>query len=231
MQNAPMTHALPQNAQLLFVPSGVSQPSVCLLPLQSWKPVWHAPLQEPEPHVGVGMWFGEHVVPHPPQLLGSALRLTSHPLFCLLPSQSWKPVAQVPLQTLELHVGVGMLLGEHVVPHPPQLLGLLVGLTSQPSFDCPLQFMYGGVHEPMVHWLLTQAGVPFCVVHALLQAPQLFTLLATLTSQPSLVCPLQFKKPGLHEPMVHWLLTQAGVPFAVLHTLLQAPQLFTLLTT
>jgi hypothetical protein len=193
--------------------------------------VAQVPLQTPEPHVGVGMWLGEHVVPHPPQLLGLVVMLISQPFACLLPSQSWKPVAQVPLQTPEPHVGVGMLLGEQVKPHEPQLPGLVALSTSQPSIDCALQFKYGGVHEPMVHWLLTQAGVPFCVVHALLQAPQLFTLLVTLTSQPSLVCPLQFKNPALHEPTVHWLLTHAGVPFAVLHTLLQAPQLFTLLAT
>jgi hypothetical protein len=88
MQNAPMTHALPQNAQLLGVPSWVSQPSVCLLPLQSWKPVAHAPLQEPEPHVGAGMWLIEHTVPQPPQLFGSVPRLISQPFACLLPSQS-----------------------------------------------------------------------------------------------------------------------------------------------
>jgi hypothetical protein len=50
----------------------ISQPSACLLALQSAKPAAQVPLQTPEPHVGTGMWLDEQTIPHELQLLGSA---------------------------------------------------------------------------------------------------------------------------------------------------------------
>jgi hypothetical protein len=130
----------PQPPQLLVLLAMLtSQPSVCLLLLQSRKPPAQIPLQTPPLHSGVGTWLVEQTVPHPPQLAGLVATLTSQPSTCLLPLQSRKPVAQAPLQTPPLHVVVGMLLGEQTVPHPPQFAGLVATLTSQPSFVCALQ--------------------------------------------------------------------------------------------
>ena len=49
-----------------------SQPSFCLLPLQSANPAPQFPLQTPEPQVGTGIWLDEQTIPQELQLLGSA---------------------------------------------------------------------------------------------------------------------------------------------------------------
>jgi hypothetical protein len=174
MQNAPITQAFPPAPQLLFVLRAVSQPSACLLLLQSPKPIAQAPLQRPPPQVGEGMWLLEQTRPHPPQLAGLVATLTSHPSTCLLALQSANPVAQAPLQTPPLHDVEGMLLGEQTVPHPPQLAGLVATLTSQPSIACALQLKYPGLHEATVHEPATQLEVAFGRAQTLLHAPQLF---------------------------------------------------------
>src|SRR5579883_2261888 len=55
-----------------------SQPSTCLLPLQSAKPEAQTPLQMPPPQLGV-MLFAEQVRPHVPQFWGSTERFDSQP--------------------------------------------------------------------------------------------------------------------------------------------------------
>ena len=79
--------ATPQAPQLVRVVSGVSQPSVRRLPLQSPKPVSQVPLQALAAQLGV-RWLVEHAMPHPPQWSGSMVVRTSHPSTCLLPLQS-----------------------------------------------------------------------------------------------------------------------------------------------
>ncbi|MDB6109807.1 MAG: hypothetical protein JWR69_1557, partial [Pedosphaera sp.] len=87
---------MPQPPQLLaLVAMLVSQPSVCLLPLQSAKPEAQAPLQTPLLQVGV-MWLVEQTVPQLPQLAGSELMLTSQPS-AELPLQFENPTLQVPM--------------------------------------------------------------------------------------------------------------------------------------
>ena len=71
----------------------------------------------------------------------------------------------------------------------------------------------------------TQLEVALGKTQTLLHAPQLFGSVLTLTSQPSIACPLQSKYPGLHEPTVHVPLVQMGVAFGNTQTLLHAPQL------
>jgi hypothetical protein len=61
LPTAHAVQALPHRV-LSFV-IGASQPSVCLLLLQSPQPVSHVPLQAPL-HVRVAMWLLEHAVPH-----------------------------------------------------------------------------------------------------------------------------------------------------------------------
>src|SRR6185437_3767806 len=65
----------------------VSQPSDCLLALQSAKPVAQTPLQTALPQVTVAMLSDEHVTLQPPQLLGSLAIAVSQPFDCLLLSQ------------------------------------------------------------------------------------------------------------------------------------------------
>src|SRR5579883_1685379 len=54
-----------------------SQPSTCLLPLQSAKPGLQAPAHTPLTHTTVAMLLPEQTTPQPPQLLGSLLVLIS----------------------------------------------------------------------------------------------------------------------------------------------------------
>ena len=66
----------------------ISQPSICLLPLQSAKPAVQAPLHAPPPHVREAMLFDEHAVPQAPQLFGSVAIAISQPSVSLLLLQS-----------------------------------------------------------------------------------------------------------------------------------------------
>jgi hypothetical protein len=128
----PHANAAPQPPQfVLLVRMFVSQPSVCLLLLQSLKPALHVPLQTLAAHVTVAIWFGEHTVPQAPQLLGLFARFDSHPSVCLFELQSPNPALQVPLH-VPLHVTVVMLLAEHAFPQPPQLFVSVFVLDSHP---------------------------------------------------------------------------------------------------
>jgi hypothetical protein len=111
----------------------VSQPSVCLLLLQSANPGAHVPSQIPIEHAGVMSWL-EQTTLQPPQFATSPWVFVSQPSVCLLALQSANPGAQVPVQTPAVHVGIGTLLFEHAFPHAPQLPGS--ELTSR---HCPVQ--------------------------------------------------------------------------------------------
>ncbi len=71
-------------------------------------------------------------MPQPPQLPVLVPVLISQPSVFLLLLQSAKPALQVPLHTPPLQVGEAMPLLEQTAPQPPQLLALVVVLTSQP---------------------------------------------------------------------------------------------------
>jgi hypothetical protein len=79
------------------------------------------------------------------------------------------------------------------------------------------------VHEAIVHWLLTQEGVPLATVQAVPQPPQLEALLVVFVSQPLPTLPSQLPQPVLHEieqaPREH-----AAVPLVLEHAAPQAPQ-------
>ena len=84
----------PQPPQLFASPFTLtSQPSTCLLPLQSAKPAVHAPLQTPAVHCCATL-LPEQTVPQPPQLFAELVVLTSQPL-AGLPSQFAKFAVQV----------------------------------------------------------------------------------------------------------------------------------------
>src|SRR5438876_948084 len=98
----------------------------------------------------------EQTAAQPPQLFLSLVVLTSQPSVCLLPSQSAKPEAHVPLQAPLTHATDDRLFVEQTIPQPPQLLGSLLRLVSQPS-DClsPLQsakpLLHAPLHDPPAH--------------------------------------------------------------------------------
>src|SRR3954466_4977995 len=89
---------LPHAPQLLaLLRRLISQPSACLLPLQSAKPALHVPTLHEPPAQLRAMLFCEHWVPHAPQLVTSEAVLLSQPSASLLPLQSEKPALQAPL--------------------------------------------------------------------------------------------------------------------------------------
>lgn len=123
---------MPQPPQLLvLVATFVSQPSLCLLPLQSAKPAVQAPLHTPEAQLWMAMWLLEQTVPQLPQLFGSVLTLTSQP-FAVTLSQFENPalqaaMVQVPLAQEDVALGA-----EHRLPQEPQLLTSLLRLRQVP---------------------------------------------------------------------------------------------------
>jgi hypothetical protein len=117
----------------------VSQPSVCLLLLQSAEPPLHVPLHAPDPHVRVAMWLFEQTIPQALQLSGSVRPSFSHPFVSLSVSQSRKPAVHVPLHVPSEQVLVAMLFDEQTVPQELQLSALAARFVSQPSFALWLQ--------------------------------------------------------------------------------------------
>ena len=93
---------------LVLVLTLTSQPSVCLLLLQSPKPMAQAPLHTPgAEQVRIGTFRVEQATAQPPQFVGSVKRLVSQPSVSLLLLQSAKPTLQPPLQTPLAQVGLG----------------------------------------------------------------------------------------------------------------------------
>jgi hypothetical protein len=149
-------HRRPQAPQ--FTTSALvctSQPSLCLLPLQSANPTEHVPLHVEDEHVGVGMWLDEQTTPHAPQLATEFDRLASHPSDCRLLLQSANPTEHVPLQKPPEHAGAGTWFDEHAIPQPPQFAASLAIPTSHPSPGALLQFWKPEAQVPRTQVLLT----------------------------------------------------------------------------
>jgi hypothetical protein len=129
-----LLQAMVQPPQLVaLVKMSCSQPSVCLLTLQSAHPESQAPLQTPPLQVGVVMWLVLQILPHTPQLAVLVATFCSQPSVCLLRLQSAHPESHVPSQTPPLQVGVVTWLLLQTLPHPPQVCGSVVMLASHPS--------------------------------------------------------------------------------------------------
>lgn len=138
-----------------------------------------------------------------PQVLAEALCCTSHP-FASLPSQLEKPElhdvsVQVPVEQLAL-----ALVREHGTPQLPQSVNVLSEV-SQPMPGLPSQLPQP---ELQVGWHVPdeQAVVPFGLVHARPQAPQLLTSLARLR-----------QKPEQQALLAHWELRVQACPSLLRH--------------
>jgi hypothetical protein len=116
-----------------FVASTISQPSVCLLLLQSAVPALQLPLQAPAAQLGLVMLLFEQTVPHEPQFEAFVASTTSQPSVCLFALQSAVPALQLPLQTPAAQLGVAILVFEQAVPHAPQFATVVLRFVSQPS--------------------------------------------------------------------------------------------------
>jgi hypothetical protein len=119
------------------------------------------------------------------------------------------------------------LVEEQSLPQYPQL-AVLFRLISQPLARVPSQFAHPVLHA-ILHMPPVQNGVPFVLLHTVLQEPQLVTLVEVLVSQPLMLLPSQLPQPAVQEDMTQLLFWHAGIELAKEHIVPQAPQFATLL--
>jgi hypothetical protein len=152
LQAAPMelvvSHVAPQAPQLNVVVIAVSQPSVCLFPLQSKKPDRHAPLHVvPALQLTVAMLLAEHTFesPHPPQWFGSVSAKHAAPHWRNVESQV---KSQVPPGQTAVEFAGGVehadeqhtLLTQNPLPHSAQPATLQsLAAHAPPLLGCVLQ--------------------------------------------------------------------------------------------
>jgi hypothetical protein len=127
-------------------------------------------------------------------------------------------------------VGVAFAALGQLVPHAPQLLTVLVRLTSQPLLALPSQFPKPAVHVKL-HVLEAHTAVALVApVQTRPHAPQLPVAVVRLTSQPLLALPSQSPKFALQRkpatPAVHVAVAFAGAVAAAP----QRPQCATLVS-
>jgi hypothetical protein len=220
------TQALPQDAQSVFVPSGVSQPA---LAVQSAKPALQPvstqlPVAQEEVPCG-----SEHGVAQLPQSV-SVLSGVSQPLSGL-PSQLLKPAVQAgahaKLPAEPLH---------EVVPWPfvqvsPQLpqFEVVPSCTSQPLAVLLSQFAKPALQAVNVHVPVLHEADALGNEQATLQLPQSVSV-RTLRSQPLSGLPSQLLKPALQLGLQAYAPAEplhAVVPFCAVQTWPQALQFVT----
>lgn len=163
----------------------------------------------------------EQTFPQEPQFSGSVRVLTSQPLSWALLSQFANPALHTRLQLPREQVALPFVL-LHTVPHAPQWLVLVWVEVSQPLALLPSQLPYPGLHtgeqEPDTHEV-----VPLGLTHAAPHAPQLFSDVANVVSQPLTGLASQFPKPEMHEgeqtPEAHEV-----VPWGLVQAMPHAPQ-------
>ncbi len=221
-------HALPQDPQLeTSAVVFASQPSAAT-PLQLPKPPEHVKPHAPPEQFVVAFARAGHTTPHDPQLLALLDVLTSQPSAATA-LQSPKGATHANPHTLLVQFTTAFGRAGHVVPHAPQLLGLLDVLTSQPLTAAPSQSRNVPV-QAKPHVLPAQLVVAFARAgHAFPHAPQLLASLDVLASQPSAGAPLQFPNPARHANP-HVPAAQLAVAFARAgHAVPHAPQFDALL--
>lgn len=154
-----------------------------------------------------------HTRPQLPQLRESVLTLTSQPS-PLTRLQSAKPALHEAMpHAPDRHVGAPFATTQ-ARPQPPQLLTLVVVLTSQPSPDVRLQSAKPALHATP-HARDWHRGAPFGTARQTRpQRPQLLTSMLMSASQPLNGMPSQLAKPALHDT-VHILARHMPVPFRI----------------
>lgn len=223
--HAPLTQASVAWARLHTTPQAPqfagSEDRLTQEPLQLVSPVpqvWvQTPLLQTCPEV--------QAIPHVPQCAPSVPRFTSHPLLAS-PSQSANPAEQlatVQAPALQAAVAFARL---HTLPHPPQLAGSELTLTSHPSVASPSQSAQPASHDAIEHVLELHEAVAWAGAQMFAHAPQLRTSDEMLTSQPSTAWPLQSAYPGWQLAITHRPAWQDGVAFSSEQGLAQVPQLF-----
>jgi hypothetical protein len=216
-------HTAPQAPQFESEVSAVSQP-LAPLPSQLPQPVTQLGVHTPDMQLVVPCAF-EHVTPQPPQLL-TELRGVSQPL-ALWPSQLPQPALQpASWQVPDEHVVVA-LGSEQLTPQAPQF-EVLLSEASQPLALCPSQLPKPVLHVEMAQAPELQLLLAFGNEQTVPHAPQWLVVLSCV-SQPLVLCPSQLPQPLLQVPRVHTLLTQEAEAWAKEHTLVQLPQVCTLL--
>jgi len=144
-----------------------------------------------------------------------------------LPSQLTKPASQLArVQVLPVHAAAA-LANVQAWPPPPQLLGSVEVLVSQPLATLPSQLAKPGVQLATAQVPPVQAAVPLLMApQAKPQVPQLLGSVAVLVSQPLAALPSQLAKPALQLATWQEPAMQAAVPLGAEQAVPQAPQLF-----
>lgn len=173
-------HVVPHSPQLAtLVRTLVSHPSSGSR-LQFAKPAAHAMLHRPAAHIAVPL-VELQTSPQAPQLRGSVLVLTSHPLAAFA-SQLPKPAAHaVTVQADDAHPAVA-LASEHTRPQLPQCAALDVTSTHAPE-QSVVPIAQVDWHVPLLH--------TFPAAHTVPHAPQLRESSRTLASHPLATLPSQ----------------------------------------
>jgi hypothetical protein len=200
----------------------VSQPLLGL-PSQLAQLTLHVGLQAPEVQVVPPLGLVQ-VVAQVPQC-ATVLSEASQPLPTLL-SQLPYPALQAIEQVAAEHVGVPLTV-LHATPQSPQFSALVFRSISQPLVRAlPSQLPHPELHA-MEQLPVAHAAVPWLVLHAAPQDPQLATLVLRLVSQPLPELPSQSPCGDVHEATPQTPPTQFGVPPAAEQTCAQVPQLLT----
>ena len=213
-------HGTPQAPQLVRVLRAVSQPLLDSLS-QLAKPVEQVPSwQVPELQDSLALRRSQ-VTPQEPQL-ALELMLVSHPL-ASVPSQLENPALQLRVEQVpEAQVALA-LERLQVVPHAPQLVSVVVGV-SHPLASLPSQLDQPGLQLRMLHEPEPQVAVALVREQVVPHAPQLVRVVSA-TSHPLLRFPSQLSNPlsqltSSQVPVLHDSLAPAR-----LHAAPQAPQL------
>jgi hypothetical protein len=222
-------HTWPQVPQLpALVLVLTSQPSSCLLLLQSANPALQTPAWHDEDEHARVMFALEQLRPQAPQLLTSLAKLTSQPSVRRLPLQSPNPFAQAPTQLPVEHAGAGTWLDEHTAPHEPQLIGSVAVLTSHPSDRRLLLQSVNPATQAPVHTPAVQVAWMLFDEQAAPQPPQELTDVEVFVSHPSSrLLALQSLKPALQFPDSQEPPAQTRSMFVVEHAAPHDPQLVT----
>lgn len=198
----------------------VSQPLPTFVS-QSPNPAAHAMAQAPAAQDGVPL-VELQIVPQAPQLATLVCRLVSHPVaYC------WSQFAQLAsqdttTQEVALHPATPFRT-VHALPHPPQWATLLVVAVSHPSEARPLQLPKPALHA-IVHWPSAHDGTPLASLQASPQPPQLPTLEAVSTSQPSILSALQSAQAPEQDAIWQVPETQSSTALGISQSSPQAPQ-------